>query len=132
MVHSGRMAARYQRATILRWVFFSSGVFLLLGGSALLGFHTLVRQVGLIFVADAATRRTFVAVTNLLPWMASVLCLLTALGIARGRSWARWTGMWASFLLIALLSPISLLGFGCLWALAKPLPVPELIENTQP
>lgn len=125
------MAARYDRATILRWTFLSAGIFLLLGGSMLLGFHTFIRQVGLIFVADAATRRTFVATANLVPWAASTLCLLTWWGIGRRATWARGTGMWASLLLIGLFSPISLLGFGCLWALAKPMPSPQLIDNTQ-
>jgi hypothetical protein len=124
------MAARYDRATILRWIFLSAGVFLLLGGSVLLGFHTFIHQAGLIFVADAAERRKLVAVASVLPWATSTLCLLTWRGIGLGRSWARWTGTWASFLLIGLFSPISLLGFGCLWALAKPLP-PQPIDNTQ-
>jgi hypothetical protein len=115
------MSSRFDRAMALRWLFLGTGIFLLCGGGIVIGYNTMIRTFAAIFLPDDHTRRAVIAVATFFPFVAAALCLTTARGLQLGRSWARLTGIWASFLLIGLFSWLSLAGFWSLWALRNPL-----------
>ena len=83
------MSSRPDRATVLRWIFLVIGLFLLFGGGAILGFHTVVRQFAIVFLGDDGHQPIFAGFAVLFPLVASGFCLITARGIQTGRSWSR-------------------------------------------
>ena len=123
------MPFRVNRVIALRWIFLVAGLFLLGGGGIILGLNTTARQFGeMLYPGDPRAQRGLLTAVTLIPFMISVLCLASAWGIPRSKSWARITGIWSSVGLILMFSPLSLAGFWCLWALAKPLDVPPSMK----
>jgi tetratricopeptide (TPR) repeat protein/Zn-dependent protease len=126
------MPFRANRVIVLRWVFLVAGLFLLGGGGIILGLNTTAQQwAQVMYPGDHLAQRSLLMAVTLISFMVSVLCLASAWGIPRGKSWGRSAGVLASIGLIGMFSPLSLAGFWCLWALAKPLELPAKAESAK-